>query len=90
MAQVLSLDGNRAEPNRAASSCADRSLKLGDLQHKRCVRDFVAVRKTCNSLRFSTDGQARLLTSCHRSLQYSSSPPSQPMCACTCKLCCIA
>lgn len=61
-AQVLSLDCNPAEPNRAASSSADRSLKLWDLQHGRCVRDFVAVHKTCNSLRFSADGQARLLS----------------------------
>ncbi|KAK9863390.1 hypothetical protein WJX84_000187 [Apatococcus fuscideae] len=58
--KVLSLDCNPAEPNRAASSSADRSLKLWDLQHGRCVRDFVAVHKTCNSLRFSTDGQMLL------------------------------
>ncbi|KAK9837782.1 hypothetical protein WJX74_004988 [Apatococcus lobatus] len=55
--KVLSLDCNPAETNRAASSSADRSLKLWDLHSGRCVRDFVDVLKTCNSLCFASEGQ---------------------------------
>ena len=55
--QVLSLDCNPAETNRAASSGADRSLKLWDLHLGLCMRDFVDVTKTCNSLCFTSEGQ---------------------------------
>ena len=57
--QVLSLDCNPVETNRAASSSADRSLKLWDLHQGRCIQDFVDVHKTCNSLCFGSEGQVR-------------------------------